>query len=509
MFSKKELILDLLAVISFSNLQMLPVWAETSALSDGRAYFLPDASADPALAAVVTLGILTGLIAGLVSLAIRSRLDFLRRLGAGMLLVSFVNPITLNGYWLFDREWLLQIWALWLGDLTSLLIILGALLVLLFWVGWKWHKRVLRVATIVFATLSPFALLNVASASWLALSLQPSHAKTARPASGAETNSPTRAHQRVVWVLFDELDERALFEARPAWVQLPAFDRLRQTVLVATQVERAGKSTILAVPGMTNGQRVAAANPVAADELALVYANGGRAESWRAGPNLFSMLAAQGVHQAIAGWYHPYCRLFGHLLDQCYVAYLGTTVAAPGAGLGRRIASNIKALNPFYRRRNAVEAARSLLTTGEELVAASELDFVFVHIPLPHQPTIYDAHTSAFTAFNFSRNGYFHNAIAADRFFAALQEAMMTAGEWEGSAVLVTADHSWRGSAELYDGIEGTRIPFMLKMPGQHKGAVFHERINATVTRDLIIAIVTGELRNAGELTLWLQKGSL
>ena len=92
--------------------------------------------------------------------------------------------------------------------------------------------KIISGALIIF---SPFALLTLGQASWKAIesfgenTLMPNRTKM------EVLDKPVSKLQRVIWILFDELDLRLAFINRPDNVNLPEFDQFRSQSLFATQ----------------------------------------------------------------------------------------------------------------------------------------------------------------------------------------------------------------------------------------------------------------------------------
>src|SRR2546423_46880 len=92
----------------------------------------------------------------------------------------------------------------------------------LFLTGWDFYSRVpLGVPTILALTpaLGRFRAVG-GGPKW-------------RPVDPAPRAQPARSLRRVVWLMFDELDQRITFEARPPGLELPELDRLRRESLYA------------------------------------------------------------------------------------------------------------------------------------------------------------------------------------------------------------------------------------------------------------------------------------
>jgi hypothetical protein len=81
---------------------------------------------------------------------------------------------------------------------------------------------------------------------------------------------------------------------------------------------------------------------------------------------------------------------------------------------------------------------------------------------------------------------------------------MEATGQWNRSWLLVSADHSWREST-LFDGKRDKRVPFILKAPGPGSALTCSTQINTTLTRELILAILRGELTRQQNALSWLE----
>jgi phosphoglycerol transferase MdoB-like AlkP superfamily enzyme len=101
--------------------------------------------------------------------------------------------------------------------------------------------------------------------------------------------------------------------------------------------------------------------------------------------------------------------------------------------------------------------------------------------------------------------GYCNNLVLAERTLGRLRRAMVETGEWDKTWLILSADHSWRQST-LYDGKRDLRVPFLIKAPGQTKPLVYSTQINTVLTRNLILAILKGELGHEDELAKWIDQ---
>jgi phosphoglycerol transferase MdoB-like AlkP superfamily enzyme len=118
---------------------------------------------------------------------------------------------------------------------------------------------------------------------------------------------------------------------------------------------------------------------------------------------------------------------------------------------------------------------------------------------------------------NSSRSSYLDNLALTDHAFGDLRRAMEASGVWDRSTVIVTADHWWR-SDFWATGADWTteeqqvagrhppdqRVPFMVKFPQGDNSLVYDRPFNTVITRQVIMAILTGQLRSGAELARWL-----
>ncbi len=77
---------------------------------------------------------------------------------------------------------------------------------------------------------------------------------------------------------------------------------------------------------------------------------------------------------------------------------------------------------------------------------------------------------------------------------------------WESTTIIVSSDHWLRKALWRYEGETDHRIPFMLKLAGQKKGVTYEKPFNTVLTRDLVLAILRGEITSIDEVVTWLDK---
>ncbi|HKX29753.1 MAG TPA: hypothetical protein VJ302_18835 [Blastocatellia bacterium] len=391
----------------------------------------------------------------------------------------------------------------------------------------RWFRQVVSITQALVLILSPFALMTFSQSAWSLVKPRPTLA-AARP----ESRTAGRVAGRIVWMIFDELDYRAAFAARPSGVELPEFDRLRGQALVAADAYPPAGRTLLSIPALVTGRLVAAARTTRDDELMLTF-DGERAPvSWSSQPNLFSRTLAIGGRTAAVGWHHPYCRVIGNDLTRCAWSELANETDRHHPDLSRSMLDYLGRLRltvPLIRQVFPASSSRGLwlepehlklvkwtIEQGTALVTDRNLSLSLIHIPAPHGPCVYDRRQRDFSIDG--RCNYFDNLELADRIFGELRRAMERAGVWDETVVLVSSDHWWRvdqwPSGQSWTAEEEAvraagidrHVPFMLKLKGQEQGSVYHASFNTVLTQDLLLAILRGELPSPPDVSAWLDR---
>lgn len=349
--------------------------------------------------------------------------------------------------------------------------------------------------------------------------------------------------QRVVWVLFDELDQRLAFDLREPKVDLPELDRLRAESFTASAAQQTAPWTTMAVPSLLSGAIFDRAEFVDSATLRVYRVGAKTGVSWREEPNIFKRAREDGFNAALIGWHHPYCRVLGDEVVKCVEVPTGNPTAAmlretsaTEAGVWRSIPylfylqwSN---LTEIFK---PADSASSSAGEREEYVqqrlqrqyfkirdlvystaADRRIDLLFAHFPTPHLYAIYDAKRGDFTL---SRSlSYADNLALVDRTVGELRRTLESAGLWDSTTLVITSDHGlrpgvWYGhmgwTSEL-DRLTGGRqtplVPLIVKMAGQSEAVAYDHPFSSVVESDLILAILQGEIKTHTDVAGWIEK---
>ena len=142
------------------------------------------------------------------------------------------------------------------------------------------------------------------------------------------------------------------------------------------------------------------------------------------------------------------------------------------------------------------------------------LNLVFVHMCVPHPPSIYNARTDEFS--DDPRATYFDNLRLTDRTIAEIHGTLAKAGMWDTTTVLLTADHPLRVGPDLWPrephskmGVQQhAEVPYLLKLAGQSQGAVYDRQVQEVVTKDLLLSILDKTVTTPEQVAAWLDARS-
>ncbi len=506
---------DLAIALSLANLCYLRVWSELLTYSKADAFWMKHPPSPTDFAAGMLNVLLVG---GLFWVGV----TLIRRLGNGLLLALahwgflFVLLLPLNAL----RAVLSNRLPYLKSDLFGLLgqrgvallgLGLGALSVV---VLIMWHRRLVHVFSLIVLLLSPLLPITFAQALWKTVKYDPSHF-TDKPLA-PRLSDPTEETKgaRVLWVIFDEMDQRLAFVDRPPDVRLPEFDRLRHEALYATQAYPPGPGTPTSLPAYLTGKPVSGVRELGPDELLIRYHDSERAVHWSTQPNILSRALAAGYNTALVGWYHPYCRVINSSLTACWWDEMAMQHNSMGDSFWQILRNQTRSLfetsllSVFGQSLSVHHQIRTYLAIrarAKQVASDSGLGLVLVHYPVPHAPHAYDRSTGQFTLRNSPIHGYLDSLELADHTLGELRRTMESARLWDSTTLLVTSDHPYREAVAL-DGKMDGRIPFLLKLAGQKNGIIYDPPFNAVLTQDLLLAILHGELSSREAVVAWLNK---
>jgi hypothetical protein len=496
---------------SLANLCFLDHWFGVR----GNSYFLQQPATANNLAVIADVLLLGLAFWAFYTLARLSQRQFVLKTAKWAFVLVLVIPFNSIRLQLpFVKTWDLQN-HLTKMELLFTFVILGTVTAC---VVVHWRHRIIPALALLVLLLFPFTFFTFGGvlAQWLddkraVWSDTPPHAVLSQ-------RDPPTGH-RVLWIIFDEMDERLTFIDRPLGLELPEIDRLRDESLWASNAFPPGDTTELSMPSSINGRIVARAKPEGTRDLLLTYYGDDQTVNWRNTANVFSEARDLGYKTAIVGWDHPYGRVIGGSVDFC--KWFPGRDIHPDLPFFPRMervfqeALRYRYLNKLWQNHpigffayspetlDYIKMYRALRHAAIPVATNPDFDLVLLHWSIPHMPGIYSKSRGEFD--DSGLGTYVDNLALVDRTSRELRQAMETAGVWNSTTVLVSADHWYRSSLWL-DGKIDHRVPFLLKLAGKTTRLEYNRPFNTVVTHDLILSVLRGELKDPESVARWLDQ---
>jgi hypothetical protein len=394
-------------------------------------------------------------------------------------------------------------------------------------------------ATVLFIASAFCGILILGRYVWLGWEARSLNA--ALPLHDATQDKPAQSGRpRVIWILFDELSHQQVYGHRLPGLELPAFDAVASQSTVFTHTVPAGGMTEMVLPALLTGEPVDDIRPLADGKDIKIHNS--QTKAWHQFDErntVFQDALNLNYSTAIAGWYNPYCRLMPGVLDHCFwtsgssakntmssQASWQSNLAQPWThffrfGLGYRVARWFK----DFRGMSDIDGEEhisdyvSLARAADQLLDDPSVEFILIHMPIPHPGGIYDRRNERFAVRN---SDYLDNVALADRFLSHVRSKLEQSGQWDSSTIVIMGDHSWRTGSMWRNMPEWSnedeiasdggqfddRPVYLVKLAEQRTGAHIDTPFAATNTRRLIDALLTQNIRSKEDLSVWaMQNG--
>ena len=486
---KSSLLTDVLVAFSAANLALFGIWSQLIYVEGNNVYYLTSYTWHSYFASIILLLVLA--VVFLFALkklctpcASPIKLISIAVLAAYVPLIANAVRLTFN----LPIAWIIK-------ELSSPFIAIAVLIASVLVIGLMWllRKQLTALIYIVLLVLFPIAPLNVIHVSYEGVSRAVEEESVANE---KVYNYSTR--EKTILLIFDELDYRMAFEEKVPGLKLKNLHYLKQNSLFFTNAISLFSATYSAIPSLTIGHSV---SPffIGEDDLGVKLNDSDVKSTWRKTETLFSKLVGAGKNVALMGYYHPYCRIFGDMVDYCkaYSSSRGVETARSNSVYQSFIKQAIS-LTPFYRVLNAIGTYKGLEEATMKKITHDAMDFIYVHFNLPHSPYYYDREAEKLTIFNVV-DGYIDNLQLTDIVLGRIINRLKEENLWDTSTLIVTSDHHWRHVDE-YDGVVSRKIPLIVKLPEQNKMLVSDTEISLLQLKPMIEKIMLDKILDPVDL---------
>lgn len=312
------------------------------------------------------------------------------------------------------------------------------------------EQALFRLTGAVLAGMGIFSVLAMVQLARIAAAPTAPHSFDDLSAATA----PLPDHPRVIWILFDELSYQQTFGDRYPGLRLPNFDKLRESSTVFTHVQPVEKFTELAIPSILLGYPVRRVHYTFSNQLLVATSTKARFHRFDAAITPFAAARGQRLTTGLVGWYNPYCTMLAPYLNKCYWSGINEDEIPPQFSMRDGFWSDL--MNPWkHYVGDAIRSHRGkhlasrrehtyqdLMRQSDRILQQPNLDFVFIHLPIPHPPGLYDRRTDQFD--DSGQRSYVDNLALADKVLGQMLAILEQSPRWKDTSVIVCGDHSWR-----------------------------------------------------------------
>lgn len=366
-------------------------------------------------------------------------------------------------------------------------------------------SKSLKITYALLLIISPLLLLNTVNAF-----LKISKNNTIKP--NLTLKAPTSesqvqaSKQKVILMIYDALDYHNLFISKNT-AGLPHLTQFKNQSMFASQALSPSNCTLNSIPSYLMGKTVVKAKAIDAHNAQVLLKGANEFSSFNGFmPNFFQKIKQQGTHISVVGWHFPYCKLFGNFIDQC--TSLNSGLVSYGSNSNdflKKISEQFQSLNPLYRRMYTVSNFLKFNHQVSTSLQNSNIDFLYIHWPLPHNPIIYDGQKDEISPLIFSNNNNL-NLRLLDKTLATHLN-LIKENNWKNAIIIITADHGWgiRPSDEF---AWIRRIPFMIRLPNSMKYEKIDFPFNTLLLYDLVPKLINREISSNEEIKSFIQQNA-
>ena len=340
------------------------------------------------------------------------------------------------------------------GILILLALVWAAILLLLFLKFKGWYRHLMRVGDFAGIFLAVFACGSILQLLWVVHWKPGPHQQTA---DWATTPQPPRQHPLLVWVIFDELSYDQVFAHRAHDLALPNFDALRSQSTVFTDAQPIGDKTVKILPSLLSGHTINDYRFDFENRLKVHYPGVRGFHPLDGTKTVFADAKQEGWRTAAVGWYNPYCTLYAGAIDDCYwmsrdmidgpmaqgKSFWENTYT-PLQQVGEQIVAPAHASRDLctYDVRQRYKTYIDLEQHTSQLLQTDQADFIFLHLPIPHSPSIWSRTRRSYT--QQCGSSYLDNLALTDRELGQILSTLESSPRWKDTTLIVEGDHSWR-----------------------------------------------------------------
>jgi hypothetical protein len=152
------------------------------------------------------------------------------------------------------------------------------------------------------------------------------------------------------------------------------------------------------------------------------------------------------------------------------------------------------------------------MTKTEKLIQDEKINFVFIHLSVPHPPGFYDRKTHQLCICG----NYLDNLVLADDTLGQLLKEVNRSRGTDQTTIIISSDHSWRvplwrgwlfwtpEEERISQGRFDTRPVFLVHFPGQQSAIDITAPQPELIEHDIIASMLQNKLQSPDDLMSFL-----
>lgn len=392
------------------------------------------------------------------------------------------------------------------------LMILLVLLVLsmLFALVIRYREEIVTAFVVLVFILSPYSIILLGGTLRYAFLIAPQYKSQE---SAPVVKKIPAGKTKVVFILFDEWDYRLTFANRPAGIVLNEIDKLKSESVFFTNAYPPANNTLNSIPAITSGVMVNNVTPISKYDATLNTVNGEKT-TWSKLPSLFRTLKNENYSSGVLGSFVPYCNVLGEDIDECLWYAQSAQENSYGTSLFEKLINQNRTLiesprfSPFGQSlyvKEHIKRYNAIIADTMTMLSNDDHELVYLHLPIPHPPFIYNKSKGDLSLANNKDSGYVDELELVDRTIHDIRTLLNEKGMLNRVTLILTSDH-WFRFATYYDGKKDHRVPLIIKFPDHNKGINYSAKINTVGIGDVIFNVVNGKICSPDELITYLSK---
>jgi hypothetical protein len=342
---------------------------------------------------------------------------------------------------------------------------------------------------------------------------------TSSPSSVERRNVSSSQQNRfpILFVVFDAWSSAGSMEDGRFLSHFTHLSELSDRSLVFSQAHSPGHTTQLSIPSILYQAELDIEN-----EKTGFWDPEKPIKEPEKSPGLFELAKQHGYQTALVGYYFPYRKIFGDHLDynfsRSHVPKGSSISESMLVYLVRNFSYLPDPLNiwelvyerlnrPFYSQ-NWFNLNKRQLDELLWLIDNSAANtFSFVHFAFPHRPYVFRAdgtyfgHSGTDERGPSDLGGYRRHLEFLDLMIGRITESLHVSGKFNKTLLIVTADHGIQDPTGGPLDPDLTRVPLIVKLPGQERGYTVDEPFTNNRLKPLIEQVLRGEVDEEGWLT--------